>query len=251
MTMPATAGNLRELHSLHQRAKALRDRLSSAPKTLAAREAALARRRADLDASKKALQDVKVHQKTKEHTVQSLTAKVDDLKVKLNQVKKNEEYKAIQNEIALVKNQIEKIEGEILEDMERVEEQSRKAVAEEAELKTFAAEVEALKTQIESQAAGQQEQLAVLERAIVEAEAIIPEEDRDRYRRIVKQHGADAMAPLDYDRKGQVAACGGCFVSVTTQALNELLNGAHLSFCKTCGRMLYLAEEDHANTRRG
>ena len=33
--------------------------------------------------------------------------------------------------------------------------------------------------------------------------------------------------------------------------MNELINGDHLSFCKTCGRILYLAEEDHPNTRRG
>ena len=42
--MPITASNLRELHQLHQRAKALRDRLTSGPKTLAARHAALAKR---------------------------------------------------------------------------------------------------------------------------------------------------------------------------------------------------------------
>ena len=40
--MTATAEILRELHLLHQRAKALRDRLASAPRTLAARQAALA-----------------------------------------------------------------------------------------------------------------------------------------------------------------------------------------------------------------
>ena len=109
--MPATAANLRDLHTLHQRAKAIRDRLTSGPKTLAARQAALTAKLAGLDASKKALQDAKVQQKTKEHTAQSLASKTDDLKVKLNLVKKNDEYKAIQNEIALVKSQIEKIEG--------------------------------------------------------------------------------------------------------------------------------------------
>src|SRR6266436_7704909 len=104
---PATADSLRELHQLHQRAKALRDRLTSGPKTLAARQAALANRQTAIEASKKALQDARVQLKKKEHTVQSITAKIDDHKVKLNQCKKNEEYKAIQNQIAHEKNQIE------------------------------------------------------------------------------------------------------------------------------------------------
>ena len=81
--------------------------------------------------------------------------------------------------------------------------------------------------QIEAQAAGQRQQLAELETAIVDAEAIIPEDVRERYRRTVKQHGAEAMAPVEYDRKARSPPAPGCFVSVTTQALNELINGTH------------------------
>jgi len=248
--MPATADNLRDLHQLHQRAKALRDRLTSGPKTVAAREAALATRQGALEASKKALQDARVQLKKKEHTVQSINAKIDDLKVKLNTVKKNEEYKAIQNQIAMDKNAIEKIEGEMLEEMEKIDERAAALAAEEAEFKTFSAEVAAIKNQVESQAGAQRQQLAELETAIVDAEAIIPEDVRDRYRRTVKQLGADAMAAVEYDRKAQIAACTGCFVAVTTQALNELINGHHMSFCKSCGRVLYLPEEEENLTRR-
>src|SRR6476661_767530 len=61
--MPSTASNLRELHQLHQRAKALRDRLNSGPKTLAARQTALDNRRAALEDSRKGLQDAKVQLK--------------------------------------------------------------------------------------------------------------------------------------------------------------------------------------------
>ena len=248
--MPATADSLRELHQLHQRAKALRDRLSSGPKTLAARQIALANKQTTLDATKKALQDAKVQQKTKEHTVQSVNSKIDDLKVKLNAVKKNEEYKAIQNEIALNKNTIDKIEGTILEDMEKVDEQTKKLAAEVAECKKFAGEVEAMKTQIESQAEGQKAQLLELETAITEAEEVIPEDFRERFKRTVKQHGADAMAHVEFDPKSHAGSCSGCFVSVTTQMMNELINGHTLSFCKTCGRVLYLSEEDLNAMRR-
>ncbi|HEU5117343.1 MAG TPA: C4-type zinc ribbon domain-containing protein, partial [Isosphaeraceae bacterium] len=36
----------------------------------------------------------------------------------------------------------------------------------------------------------------------------------------------------------------------TAQTLNDLINGDRLVFCKTCGRILYLAEEEHDNLRR-
>ncbi len=242
--MSTTAANLRDLHQLHRRAKALRDRLASGPKTLAARQLALANRQAALEASRKALQDAKVQQKKREHSVQSVQAKVDDLRVKLNQAKKNEEYKAIQNQIAHDKAALEKVEGEILEDMIRVDERETALAADEAEVKAFAAEVEALRAEIEAQAGSQRGQLAELETAIIEAEEVIPEDLRDRYRRTVKQHGADAMAAVEG------GACSGCFVSVTPQMMNELINVENLTFCKSCGRVLYLAEDDRPPTRR-
>jgi predicted nucleic acid-binding Zn-ribbon protein len=242
--MAATTENLRELHLLHQRAKSVRDRISSGPKTLAARQAALANRQAALEASRKAAQDAKVQLKKREHSLQSHQSKIDDLKVKLNLVKKNEEYKAIQNQIANDKLAIEKLEGEILEDMMRIDEQSAALATEEQEVKNLATQVASFKQEIESQLSQQKTLLAELESSIVGAESIIPEDYRDQYRRIVKQHGADAMAFLEN------GACSGCFVSVTAQMLNELINASSLSFCKTCGRVLYLAEEEVHNTRR-
>jgi predicted nucleic acid-binding Zn-ribbon protein len=243
-TMAATAENLRDLHLLHQRAKALRDRMTSGPKTLAARQAALTNRQAALEASRKALQDSKVQLKKREHSLQAHQSKIDDLRVKLNLVKKNEEYKALQNQIANDKAAIEKLEGEMLEDMMRIDEQAAALAAEELEVKTYAGQVAAFRNEIESQASEQKSLLVELESSIIGAEAIIPEDLRERYRRTVKQHGADAMAFIEN------GACSGCFVSITAQMMNELINAHSLSFCKSCGRVLYLAEEDVHNTRR-
>ena len=91
---------------------------ASGPKTLAARQAALANRQAELEAARKALQDTKVQLKKHEHSLQGVETKIDDLKVKLNQVKKNEEYKALQNQIAHDNTAKAKIEEEILAALE-------------------------------------------------------------------------------------------------------------------------------------
>ncbi len=243
--MPSsTASSLRDLHQLHQRAKALRDRLSSGPKTLAARKLALDARQKALEDARKALQDEKVAVKKHEHHLQSQQAKSDDLRGKLNAVKKNDEYKAIQNQLALDKSHMDKTEGEILEAMEKVDEKTRAVHEAEVEVKKLTDEVAALAKQIEEHAEAQKAQLVELEKAIVEAENVIDEDERDRYRRTVKQRGADALASVEG------SACSGCFVTVTPQMMNHLINGDKLTFCLACGRMLYLAEEDHPNTRR-
>lgn len=242
--MAATAANLRDLHDLHRRAKALRDRLESAPKTLAHRQAVLAGRRAAAEAARKALQDSRVQVKTREHQLQGLQAKIDDLKVKLNQARKNEEYKALQNQIAHDVAAVNKFEDEVLEAMGRIDTQVADLASLEAEADKLAAEIVAQTALVETQAGEQKAKLQELEAAIAEAETIITEEHREQYRRNVKQRGADAFAAVEG------GACSGCYVSVTAQTINELINCKSLMFCKTCGRILYLAEEEQPVTRR-
>ena len=63
-------------------------------------------------------------------------------------------------------------------------------------------------------------------------------------RRVVKGRGAEGMSAVEH------GACSSCFVSVTAQMTNELINGQSLVFCKSCGNILYLAEEDANALRR-
>jgi len=243
--MPATAENLRDLHDLHQRAKALRDRLASAPKTLAARQQVLATRAAALEAATRAIKDIKAQQKSKETSVQGLKEKTGDLRVKLNAVKKQVEYDAIRNQIAHDNASIARLEDETLELMGKVEDQTAAIAAATAEMKAVEADVAKLGGEIEARTLQHKAQLDEIEAAIRDAEAIIPEDQREQYRRNIKQRAADAMATVEG------GACTGCFVSVTPQMVNELINGGKLIFCKTCGRILYLAEEEVVTTKRG
>ena len=73
---------------------------------------------------------------------------------------------------------------------------------------------------------------------------MIPEEYRVQYRRIVARYGPDALAACDE------GSCLGCFTSLTAQMVNDILNGAGLSFCLSCGRLLYHAEKPVVTTRR-
>ena len=242
--MPATADNLKDLHELHQRAKALRDRLSSGPKTLAARQATLAARTSQVEQERKALQDAKVQLKKHEHDLQGVEKKIDDSTTKLNLVKKNDEYKALQNQIAHETAAKSKVEEEILVNLEDVETRTAAFLKLEAEVKRFSGEISTLQQQIDSEAAAQKAQLAELETAIVQAEGVIPEEHRVQYRRIAARYGADTLAACDE------GSCRGCFSMVTSQMMNELINGNNLTFCMSCGRLLYLPEKVEVTTRR-
>lgn len=249
--MPANAENLRELHSLHQQAKALRDRLASGPKTLATREQVLATRQAALEQARKALKDARAHNKNREVQLQTIEAKIDDLKAKRNSVRKQVDYDAITNQIAHEEAAKARAEDEILSFLESVETQAAELARQEANVRALADEVARLRESLAAQEGPQRARLRELEEAIQAAEELIPEEQRDQYRRVVKQRGADALAAVQTEGKlRDIGSCTGCYVTVTTQMMNELHNASHLVFCKTCGRLLYLADEDESVTAR-
>jgi predicted nucleic acid-binding Zn-ribbon protein len=102
----------------------------------------------------------------------------------------------------------------------------------------------AIQKQLDEEVIAHKAQLEELELGIVAAEALIPDEYREKYRRIVGRYGADALAVCEN------ASCNGCFTSITSQMINDLINGQGLSFCLSCGRLLYLTEPEIANTRR-
>jgi len=142
--MTTTADNLRDLHALHQRAKAIRDRLASGPKTVATRQAVLARRKGDLEAAHVLLKKTKADIKTKETQAQSIRGRVDELRGKLNVTKKQAEYDAIRNQIAADNLNASKVEEEALALMVQVEQREAELKTQEAEVAKLASEVEAL-----------------------------------------------------------------------------------------------------------
>lgn len=241
--MPAAA-NLRDLHSLHDQARTIRNLLESYPKTLTARQAVLENRRAALEKARKENKEGKAQSKSKETQIGGIKAKVDDLRVKLNTTRKQDEYNALVNQIQTDNKNIARLEDEVLQAMEAQEQEAKSIAALDAEVKSLEAEVDRLKADLETRIAAQQAQLAELEATIATAEDVIPDEQRDQYRRLLKQRGADAMAQVED------GSCHGCFVSLPPQMINELMNANSLVFCKTCGRILYLAETTQHNTRR-
>ena len=183
--------------------------------------------------------------RSKSTPLQAIDNKTDDLKTKLNLVKKNDEYKALQNQIA--HESCRQVEDRGRDpDLARGSRRPRgRPLASSRPMPSASArEVAALQKQIDNEAVSQKAQLEELETAIVQAENVIPEEYRVQYRRIVARYGPDALAVCDE------GSCLGCYTSLTAQMVNDLMNGTGQTFCLSCGRLLYLAEPIIVTTKR-
>lgn len=212
---------------------AIERRMESFPAQLSQHDAALGSARAEFDEYKKMLDaDVK-SRLAKEREVEDKKAAIAKSRLKLNDVKTNQEYHAALAEIDNMKKAIEKLEEEQLEIMERVDvekarekELKERVAAEEKEFAKFKAEKEAERARLAAEADGfREERKGVAAR--LEASLLA------RYERIFKGREGKAVAEL------KNGFCLACHQMVLPQLAVEVRTGLAIHSCNHCNRFLY------------
>ena len=165
--------------------------------------------------------------------VKRLDAEIEKLTVALNQAKSNQEYTIIKEQIRRQSEGRGTAEEQVLEKLSEIDaleaerkERTEDVKREEASFRNKEAEMKQVLDGLETQ-------LAKLEER---REGLIEGIDREHlkiYDRVLARHNNFAIARVE----GQI--CQGCYMTVTSQEINLLLQGQFLQ-CKSCSRLLYL-----------
>ena len=235
MAVAVVTETLRTLHRIHRQLADLADQLAAGPRAVAARtrqvEAAEAKKTAAQDDVKKA----KVAADQKQLQLKTAEAKIKDLEAKLNACKTNREYQTLTEQIAADRMATKVLEDEILEALERVDALKPTVPAAEGEVTAAKKSLDEAKAKVAAETGRLEGEVARVRAELDTVERDLPDDIRDKYVRIVKQKGADGMAPLD----GQ--SCGGCFQQITGNMVSDLMLGK-IAVCRSCGRLLYVPE---------
>jgi predicted nucleic acid-binding Zn-ribbon protein len=227
---------LRTLHRIHKQLTDLKDRRDRGPRQIRAGVAGIKQREDETNKLREELKTMRKNIDLKQLQLKSNEQKIKDLNTKLNLAASNREYQILKDQIAADKMANSVLEDEIIEMMEQVDVFVPKIAAAEGVLKTTQEKVAVSRKSVESNAALIEDDIVRLEAELLHCEAELPEAIRETYLRMARQKGEDALAEV-ID-----GACGGCYqqVPVNVQANIRLLQP---SFCRTCGRLLYIAEE--------
>ena len=227
---------LRTLHRIHKQLTDLRDRRDRGPRQIRAGEAGIKQREEEVHKLREELKTMRKNIDQQQLQMKTSELKIKDLNTKLNTASSNREYQILKDQIAADKMANSVLEDEIIEMMEQVDAFQLKIVEAEGVLKTTQEKVAVSRKSVEAQAASIQADIERLEAELQQCEAELPPEIRQTYQRLVAKRGEDAMAAVVDN------ACGGCCqqVPLNVQANIRLLQP---SFCRTCGRLLYIAEE--------
>ncbi len=231
-----TAETLRKLHRIRRQLNDLSERLERGPRVTRARQANVERLEAELKALKKEALSLRVATDDKQTQLASGEASVNKRRLQLRAATSNREFQALQDEIAAAQKANEVLEVEILEAMEKLDEYDKRlerAKAAVAKAQQDAEKTAAETTEAEPHIRGDMERLRG---ELQECEGELPGEFREMYRRVIRQKGEDALAPI------QGEYCGGCNQHVPVNLINEMMLNRP-AICKACGRLLYLPED--------
>ena len=233
------ASNLDQLIALQEKDRKLlqlRREARNLPEKKKSVEAKLAGALAALEAAKSEMTKATLEIRDIEQAVETLKAQVRKYKSQQFEIRSNEAYRALEDEIRDVNRNINQQEERELVLMEKMESLKQAVADKEAvlarEQETVAVEIAELDRRLERIQADLGEREA--DRATVAAR--VEPEWLSRYEVILKNKGDAALARVEGS-----GVCGGCFMKLTPQQVFDIRNTPNMVFCNYCGRMLYYA----------
>ena len=124
---------------------------------------------------------------------------------------------------------------EILEALEKIDQLQAAVKSADANLNKTKEELTNVRKRVSDQQQGLESELARVHGELTAAEDQLNGDFKDNYLRLSRSMGEDALAPVEG------GCCGGCSQTLTAQTIN-LLKLDKPVFCKSCGRLIYLAE---------
>jgi predicted nucleic acid-binding Zn-ribbon protein len=220
------------------------DRLDRTIRKLLALEAEIPKRKnrfqekrqrldAELQAAEERLRQAQMRIRSLEGDVKQKEESIRKLRGQSQNVKKNEEYRALLMEIENEERQKTQLEEQIIEAMYEVD--AAKAALEETRkrVQSEAAQIEEECKKIDEELVKAQKERAEIEQQRAAVAKSIEESILQRYERVRALRTDGAVVPL----RGDV--CSGCNRKLTPQMVNEVLNATKIHFCTYCGRIVY------------
>jgi predicted nucleic acid-binding Zn-ribbon protein len=225
---------LREIHRLRRLIRNAKDEVERAPRVLKAHQAKLAAQEKVLADAKEDLKKRKAGILTGEAQIKSLNQTLARHERQMNDLTAPRDVEAKQHDITNTKTLIGQTEDELLATMTDVDERVARMPELEAAVAKAKADFAAFEKEAAERVVRMKDAVATASAALTVEEAKIPTSIRPQYDRLVKAHGADALAAVENQ------SCSHCRVGITAQHLADLVRGTEFFSCRNCGRGLYL-----------
>jgi predicted nucleic acid-binding Zn-ribbon protein len=188
----------------------------------------------NLDAAKLKAKQLETERKRLELEVDAKKQLIEKYSLQQFQTKKNDEYRALANEITNCKQQILGLENEQLELMEQGDAVQKEVAACMETANAAKQQVEADLADLAKREKALMKELSDLEAGHEQLEAAVGDESAlARYKRLRRQRGDRTVVGIEH------SVCGGCHMKLPTQIVVSCQGAQELICCPNCARLLY------------
>lgn len=223
------------LQDRQQKIKQIQTEIRTLPLQRQNLEAQLAAGVAALAALKHKAQHVEMDRKTLELDAGTRQESISRLKTQQYETRKNDEFRAMGNEIERYEKEIRLIEDQELELMDQAEKLKVEVSAEEKKASASRESIARQMADLEEKGKALESRLSELMTDRSELASKLDEDILGRFERLFASKGDAAVVALEHE------VCTGCHMKVTTQTAHRVKNGREIVNCEQCGRILYAA----------
>jgi uncharacterized protein len=224
------------LQDRQQKIRQIEAETKTVPQQRKALDAQLAATLAAVEALKQKSRQVEVDRKKLELDANTRRDSISKLRTQQYETRKNEEFRAIGNEIERYEKEIQQIEDHELDLMEQAETLKNQLAGEEKRAAASRDLVQRQVADLDEKTKTLDVRLAELRKEREQIAAGIDEDVLSRFDRLFASKGDAAIVALEHE------VCTGCHMKVTTQTAHHVKNGKEIVSCEQCGRILYWAD---------
>ncbi len=221
------------LQDRQQKIKQIENEIKTLPQQRANLEAQLAASVAGVEGLKQRGKQVEVDRKKLELDVGTRQDTIAKLRTQQYETRKNDEFKAMGNEIERYTKEISGIEDQELELMEQTDKIKAELAVEEKKSAATKDSIARQLVDLDAKAKTLEARLAELNKDRAELGAKIDEDVLDRFNRLFESKGDAAVVAVEH------GICTGCHMKVTTATAVHVKVGKEIVSCEQCGRILY------------
>ncbi|MFH1646062.1 MAG: C4-type zinc ribbon domain-containing protein [Candidatus Omnitrophota bacterium] len=194
-------------------------------------------KQAGLNQAQDSLKAIQAKRSEKELELESSEVEIAKLQKQLYQIKTNKEYSVMLSEIERHKADNSLLEEEILKLMDEIEAASSKVSAEKELLAQEKNAIEVNVADIESKIKEMEASLAALKMKREEIRPNVNPGILANYERLLAGKEGSALVEVVNH------SCGGCYMPLPPQVINEVKKMEKIITCENCQRMLYIKNE--------
>src|SRR2546425_5617895 len=192
---------------------------------------------AALDTAKQRIKQIESDRKKLELDAESKKQAIERYSLQQFQTKKNDEYRALAQEIEMAREVIVKLEDQQLELMEQADAAQKEVAAATAGANDAKRIADKLLVDLSAREENLKKELAELESNRSELASAVDENVLPRYERLRKSKGETVVVGVAH------GVCGGCHMKLQRQVIVSCQGSQEIITCPNCGRILYYTRD--------